>query len=100
VVESEPLQDGSQDPVAFGKCFAVAEAQYMETVRAQRCTALSVSRHGRRLIVLTAIQLDDEPRFDAGEVGKVAADRVLAAEFVAVETSIPQALPDRAFGVG
>jgi len=100
VVDSEPIQDGSQDAIAFGKCLAVAEAQYVEAVRAQRGTALGIGGHGIGLVVLTAIELDDQPGFDAGEVREVRADRVLAAELAAVETPIPQALPDRAFGVG
>ncbi len=100
VVESEPIEDGGQDPVVFRKCFTVAEAHHMEAVRRQRSTALSVGRHCCWLVVLTAIELDNKPCFDTSKVGEVAADRVLAAKLVAVETPIPQVVPDRTFGVG
>ncbi len=76
-MEVKPIEDGSQNVVAFGKCFTVAEAHHMKAVRAQRSAALCVGCHDIGLVVLTAIELDDEPCFDAGESGDIAADWVL-----------------------
>jgi hypothetical protein len=50
--------------------------------------------------VLTAIEFNDQSALDAGEVGDVEADRVLASEFVPSELAIAQEVPKLALGVG
>jgi hypothetical protein len=52
-----------------------------------------------------AVDLDDQPEPVAGEIGEVAANRVLAAEAVSVDPGTAKALPvdappDRRFDVG
>src|SRR5262245_4674141 len=50
--------------------------------------------------VLPTIELDHQARLQAGEVGKVGTDRVLAPELVARKSSIAQAIPEGAIGIG
>ena len=52
------------------------------------------------LRVLTAIDFDDQARFEAGEIGDVFADRNLAPELQAIEASVAETIPQAAFGVG
>ena len=50
------------------------------------------------VVVAGAVQLYDQPRLAAEEVGEIGTDRDLAAEFVACELAIAEVLPEEAFG--
>jgi hypothetical protein len=50
--------------------------------------------------VLPTVELDDQLGFDTGEVGEVAADRMLAAELVAGKLAVAEGLPEGTLGVG
>jgi len=52
------------------------------------------------VIMDAAVEFDDEAGLLAGEVGEVAADRVLAAELQAIEATATESLPELAFGIG
>ena len=54
----------------------------------------------RPIQMLAAIDLDDQLRLRADEVGDVAGDRHLAPEAEAVELARAQALPEMPFGIG
>lgn len=49
--------------------------------------------------MLTAIDFDDQARFDADEVGNVWADRMLALEFQPVESFCLEVMLDDLFGI-
>ena len=50
--------------------------------------------------MLAAIDLNDQPRFEADEIEDVAAQRYLSAEFGAGELAVPQLAPEHGFGRG
>jgi hypothetical protein len=50
--------------------------------------------------VLTAIEFNHQHALDADEVDHVAIDLVLATELAAIQLAVPQAIPERPFGVG
>jgi hypothetical protein len=51
------------------------------------------------LCVLITIDLDNKAHFETDEVGREHAERVLTAEFEAIETPGAQRLPELAFGI-
>ncbi len=56
--------------------------------------AMGALRVDVRVVVLSAIDFDDEPRLDAGEVGDIRADGMLAAEAMAVQLFVSQCVPE------
>ena len=46
------------------------------------------------------IELDDQRRFETGEIGDVRMQRVLEAELVSAELAVAEALPDAVLGFG
>jgi hypothetical protein len=50
--------------------------------------------------VLTAIGLDDQPVFDAGEIDDVSGDGMLAAELEPGQPAVAQGFPQNALGAG
>lgn len=52
------------------------------------------------LLMLSAIEFDNQLAFGADEIGDVRPDRVLAAKLVAAQLTIPEVTPEQAFGIG
>ena len=75
----------------------IPEPQHLETLALQECFARTIAR---RVHVLSAIDLDDKPRFQASEVRDVRTDGKLAAETEAVELAQPQNVPQPALRQG
>jgi hypothetical protein len=78
----------------------IPEAKDMDTLLGEVAAAPGVARLGIGGVVLPAVDFDGQARGGAVEVEDVVADRVLAAEAVAVELSGTQLLPEPLFGVG
>ena len=100
VLATQPLQDRCQHTLAFGQRLPIVESHDVESVGVQRASALRIRRDRFILEVLPAIQLDDQHRFDAGEVCEASTDRMLTTKLVAVELAVAQRAPDRSLGVG
>lgn len=54
----------------------------------------------RVVLMLSAIQFDDQFGFDAGEIGDIGTNRNLAPETMAADLPVAQKAPEVAFGVG
>ena len=100
VVDAQPVEDVHENAFAFGKCFAVGITQDMEAEPFKLGCPPRVGGHRLRLEVLTAVEFDDQMRFNASEVRKIPADRSLAPELVAIELAIAKCLPQRLFRFG
>ncbi len=87
-----------QHGVDVGRHPVVREAQHPITLLIQEAVPASIA--GRILDVLRAVQLDDELRLKAGEVGDVGANRVLAAEAEAVELASAKVSPEKRLNLG
>ena len=76
----------------------VPEAQHPVALLPQEPVSLLVGGVGFR--VLAAVQLDEQLFRQAGEVGDVGADGLLAAKFVAAQLFVAEVVPQKTFGVG
>jgi hypothetical protein len=96
----QPIEDSVQDTIAFRQDLAVVETQDLESMGIQRSGPTSVYIRRGSFVVLPAIQLDDQSRFDTGKVSEERADRVLTPELVAAESAIAQVTPQQTLGIG
>jgi hypothetical protein len=62
--------------------------------------SLSITFPPRRLVMIRAIDLDDQPRFETCKIGDEGADRHLPLEFEAVEPFGAKLAPDQSFNRG
>jgi hypothetical protein len=75
-------------------------------VKSQHAPAERLQCRGPRRVVLgpitmlTAVQLNDQPRVQTGEIGEVTIDWDLPTEFEAAELAVAQDRPKLPFGVG
>ena len=83
----------SDDPFGRRERFLIAESQDGPAEAFQLHLPEVVPQHDIIPFVNAAVDLQDEPKAVAGEVGEVAADRVLAAEAVAVDLPAAEPLP-------
>jgi len=92
------VPDRIDDIVRRSQNFIVPEAQNLEPIRAQPlCSMLVV--HGTRLqIVLSSVDLDNQPAFKANKVHNVDAQSMLASEIIA-QRLISQAAPQATFRI-
>ena len=89
--------DHLPDTIHISEDFVVPESQDPIALAAHEViTPLVVSA---RFGVLTTVDLDDEHRFQASEVGNVRSDANLATELVAFELPEAQVLPEPTLGV-
>ena len=89
------LGDALRDTVQILQHLVVPEAQHTPAVAGHVGVAGGIGR-----AVLGAVDLDDEPGCDAGEVGDVGRDRMLAAEMGAFELAGAQDGPEAILGLG
>jgi len=92
------LGDPRIHTVEIGQHLVIPESQNAITFSLQKCGSLTLLR--RRVIVLAAVDLDDQRRLVAHEIGDVAANRHLAAEFEPLHLLRAQDLPNLSFCVG
>ena len=85
-----------QDAVHIGQNLVVPEADHSPALAFEPDSAFEVLWIVR---VLPAIELDDYLSFDAGEIGDVPSDRMLATEFEPVELPIPNTEPKTLFSL-
>ena len=71
----------------------IPEAQCAKTLRGEMRVALGVMREAGCFTVLTAVDLDDEPMFEADEVENIALERRLSAEVETLGTQPAQMHP-------
>ena len=76
----------------------VHESQHTETFRAQKRVALLIVRLSFQMLV--SIELDDELRLEANEIGDVRPDKILPPEFISREFAIADMPPESSLGVG
>jgi len=100
VMGRQPVQDASQHRIRFHQRFAIVESQNRIAQLNQLRRPARVVPHRRFVQVLSAIELDNKPRLDAGEVREVAADGMLAAEFAAIDLTRTKAMPHDTFSIG
>ena len=89
-----PMQrfiDGFEHDFRLRKNVIVPEAQYTESFGPEKGIASSVIR--RLLDMLASIQLDNDTRFDAGEVTYVRADGVLPSKLETGDLPASQSIP-------
>jgi hypothetical protein len=80
--------------------------QHVVVPESQHAIALTLQGFATPLVVrqcievLSAIQLDHQPRRHTDEVHDIAGQRILATELVAVQLLPAQKIPEAAFGIG
>jgi hypothetical protein len=91
--------EGGEDRLHHGigarQDIVVPEAQDREAFALEKCIASRVVRRG--FDVLAAVELDDQPGLQAGEIGDVRSDGDLASEAGVEELPAAQAAPQSAF---
>jgi uncharacterized protein YaiL (DUF2058 family) len=92
--------DARQHAVDLSQDLAVVETQNPKAMRFERRRPARVRQLPIEREMLSAVDLDDQRCFDAGEVGEMRADRVLAAELEASELTVAQLAPQQLLGVG
>ena len=100
VFGQQPVVDDAQHGSRLDKNLPIVEAQHMKAIGGEYLCTSSVRSSGVGLEVLSAVEFDHQPRFDACEIGEVRANRVLASELVAVEPVISQVSPQQSLCVG
>jgi hypothetical protein len=75
----------------------IPETQYLETGLRQKFVSFDVFA---RILVLTAVDFDNEPSLKAHEVEDGIFERMLSPEFVSAELGMTQPLPKQALGIG
>jgi hypothetical protein len=88
--------DGLQHAIGIVKHIIIREAQNIIALRGQRGRANSVASNLLLCRVSCAIDFDDNPRFEAGEVGDKVAENNLTTESEARDLFAPEALPQAA----
>jgi hypothetical protein len=88
-------QNMTADIVEMLQHFVVPEAEDAETFGAEEGVALSVVE---AVAVLAAVDLNDQPGFEADKIEDVAAQRDLSAEFGAGELAVAERTPEHGFG--
>ena len=84
------------DPFQVAQHVIVPESEDLESFRFQKRRPLGIAC----FVMLSAIDLDDQHRVEAGEVGDVRQQAVLEAEFEAVDLAVAGGLPEFLLGVG
>ena len=87
------LADRGDDPVGFGERLFIAEPENGPAEAFQLGLPKVISQNDIIPFVNAAVDLEDQPELVAGEIGDVAADRVLAAEAVSVDPGAAKPLP-------
>jgi hypothetical protein len=75
----------------------IPKPQHTVTGRSQEAVPPLVV--GRTFEMLTAIQFDDEPPIERGEVADVEADLVLSAELETADLAATETAPEESFGI-
>jgi hypothetical protein len=75
----------------------IPKTQYLETGLRQKFVSFDVFA---RILVLAAVDLDNEQSLKAYEVEDEVFERMLSPEFVSAELGMTQPLPKQAFGIG
>ena len=94
---AQRLPDRLQYRVAAQKDIVIPEPQYLESFGSQPGIAFLILR---RLEMLAAIRLNDQSSTHMHEIDDVIADRLLAAEFLPVQSMAAQVAPEERLGVG
>jgi len=96
-------QDGSGDRLqhALPVChdFVIVEPQYPIAFRSEECITLRVALHVLVFVVLSAINLNDEPRCVTHKVDNEWTDRSLPAEAHAMHPVAADRVPDDPLGI-
>lgn len=87
------LPDRLDDPLRPGENILIAEPEDGPAEAFQVLLSEMVAQDDVIPVVNPAVDLEDQPEAVAGEVGEVAADRVLAAKAMAVEAGFAESLP-------
>ena len=89
-----------KDAVDIAKNVVVPKAEDANTYTIQILRTRSILFRQRFPSMSSAVELDNEPRLVAVEVGDVTADRDLPAEFRASEPTVAQGFPECSLSVG
>ena len=93
VIRNKPVMDALQHVIALDERLAIGEAQDLEAMCFQLGSASCIGLECFGLEMLTAVEFDNEARFDTSEVGEIPTNGMLAAELVAGEPAIAQPSP-------
>jgi hypothetical protein len=96
--DDEPHVDRLEHAIEVAKDIIIRKAQNVIALRSERARASGVANNLSIGRVRRAIDLDDHPRLEAGEVGNEAAEDNLAAETKARNLLAPEALPQAPLG--
>jgi hypothetical protein len=94
------LGDDLSDAGTIGHYIHIAESKNPESRCAQKRISTLIAHKPCRLVVLTAVDFDDEPCRVTDEIGDVGTDRHLPAEGCAVQPMGAENAPDDALGLG
>ena len=81
------MQNNIQHCVGFLKHLVIPESEHAISLRFDSTVAMFIV--AMALLMLSAIKLDYEPRFETREIGDVAADGYLAAETIPANLAAP-----------
>ena len=90
----QPLPNRLEDTIEVIEHLVVPESQHAKPCLLQKRRAYSVGLDIFR--VLAAVQLDNEPSFQADEIHDVVTERVLAPEFAAIKLPSAKTAPEQA----
>ena len=88
VPRDEPIHDSRQNSVAFDQHIAIRKSQHYEPFFDEQTRPSLVLRAGVVAVVLAAVELDDQLRLEASEVGEEPGNRTLAPELVPGQTTV------------
>jgi len=91
------VRDARANSIDVRHHIGIPDAEYIESGRPQ--IAITSGVHAR-FVVLASVNLDDKPRFQAGEVREVRVNCDLSPETEAVKLFVAQPVPEDAFGIG
>jgi hypothetical protein len=92
------LRDLGHHHVRVAQHVIIPEPQDFESPADEHVGADGVLPAMPRVVVLSAVEFDDQPDLETDEVREVGSDRKLPAEFSAKYLAIPQSRPQTAFG--
>ena len=95
----KPAVDRDQYRVALDQRLAIRKTQHIKPLLRQQRRSTGIGQLRLFVEVLSAIELNDEPAFDAGEVGEVGADWMLASKLVATDATVTQSGPEHALRI-
>ena len=95
----ESLRDDLCDTSTIGYYIQIAEPQNTKSFRLQERITTLIARKPRRLVVLAAVDLDDEIRRVTDEIRNAGTNRNLPAEGCAVQPTCAENIPDNALGL-